>query len=78
VISGVLPRYPRLVSLRLPRIDRRLGSYEREFEQRLEKFLDVRHFIVTCNGTIALEILIRALGLQGEVLRPSSPSSRPR
>lgn len=47
------------------------GPLELEFEQRLQERLDVRHCIVTCNATIALQILIRALDLQGEVLVPS-------
>jgi dTDP-4-amino-4,6-dideoxygalactose transaminase len=47
------------------------GPYEHEFEQRLQKVLDVRHCIVTANATVALEILIRALDLQGEVLLPT-------
>jgi dTDP-4-amino-4,6-dideoxygalactose transaminase len=47
------------------------GPYELEFEQRLQDLLDVRHCIVTCNATVALQILIRALDLQGEVLLPS-------
>ena len=33
--------------------------------------LGVRHCIAMCNGTVALEITIRALGLAGEVIVPS-------
>lgn len=47
------------------------GPYECEFEQRLQEVLGVQHCIVTCNATIALQILIRALDLKGEVLLPS-------
>jgi len=47
------------------------GPYEQEFERRLEEFLGVRHCIATCNGTVALEILLRALDLHGEVLLPA-------
>jgi len=47
------------------------GPMVREFEQRLAKHLGVKHCVVMCNGTIALEIAIRALGLKGEVIVPS-------
>lgn len=47
------------------------GIYVKEFEQRIAAFTGAKHCIVTCNGTLALEILIRALGLRGEVIVPS-------
>ena len=47
------------------------GPMVREFEQRIAEYLDVKHCIAMCNGTIALEIAIRALGLSGEVIVPS-------
>lgn len=47
------------------------GQLVGEFEARLAEFLGVRHVITVCNGTIALEIAIRALGLSGEVIVPS-------
>jgi dTDP-4-amino-4,6-dideoxygalactose transaminase len=47
------------------------GPYVRELEQRIAEYSDVKHCIVTCNGTMALEITIRALGLTGEVIVPS-------
>ncbi len=47
------------------------GSYVQEFEQRLADFIGVKHCIAMCNGTIALEIVIRATGLTGEVIVPS-------
>jgi dTDP-4-amino-4,6-dideoxygalactose transaminase len=47
------------------------GPFVREFETRLEEFCQVEHAIAMCNGTIALEIAIRALGLSGEVIVPS-------
>jgi dTDP-4-amino-4,6-dideoxygalactose transaminase len=47
------------------------GRYVTELEQRLADMLDVEHCIVMCNGTVALEIAIRALDLQGEVIIPS-------
>ncbi len=42
-----------------------------EFEKRIADHLGVKHCIAMCNGTIALEIAIRALGLEGEVIVPS-------
>lgn len=47
------------------------GPFVQEFEQRIAAYLGVKHCIAMCNGTIALEIAIRALGLQGEVIVPS-------
>ena len=47
------------------------GPFVQEFEQRLADFLGVRHCIAMCNGTVALEIAIRALNLKGEVIIPS-------
>lgn len=56
-------------------IDRRWltndGPVVREFERRVAGFLGVKHCVAMCNGTIALEIAIRALGLKGEVILPS-------
>ena len=47
------------------------GLYVQEFEQRLADFIGVKHCIAMCNGTVALEIVIRATGLTGEVIVPS-------
>lgn len=47
------------------------GCYVREFERRIRDVLGVKHCITICNGTVALEIAIRALGLEGEVIVPS-------
>jgi len=47
------------------------GACVQEFEARLSKLLGVKHCIVMCNATIALEITIRALGMSGEVIVPS-------
>lgn len=43
----------------------------RELERQLATRLGVRHCIPICNGTVALEIAIRALDLSGEVIVPS-------
>lgn len=63
----------------LERVDRVLdnqwltnnGPTVQEFERRVADKLGVRHCIAMCNGTIALEIAIRGLGLSGEVIVPS-------
>lgn len=47
------------------------GPLVQEFEHRIASFLGVKHCVAMCNGTIALEIAIRALGLSGEVIVPS-------
>jgi dTDP-4-amino-4,6-dideoxygalactose transaminase len=47
------------------------GPYVQEFEKRIADMVGVRHCIAMCNGTIALEIAIRAAGLSGEVIVPS-------
>jgi len=47
------------------------GPMVQEFEQRVAQRLGVKHCIAMCNGTIALEIAIRALDLRGEVIVPS-------
>ena len=47
------------------------GRYVQEFEQRVADSLGAKHCIATCNGTVALEIVIRALDLKGEVVMPA-------
>lgn len=47
------------------------GPFAREFERQMADLLGVRHFLAINNGTIALEIAIKALGLKGEVIVPS-------
>lgn len=47
------------------------GPYVQEFEQRIADSVGVRHCIAMCNATVALEIAIRAAGLNGEVIVPS-------
>ncbi len=47
------------------------GPLVQEFEQRVAELLGVRNLVAMCNGTVALEIAIRALGLSGEVIVPS-------
>ena len=47
------------------------GAFVQEFEHRIADYLGVKHCIATCNGTLALELVIRALELKGEVIIPS-------
>ncbi|MBI4358485.1 MAG: aminotransferase class I/II-fold pyridoxal phosphate-dependent enzyme [Candidatus Omnitrophica bacterium] len=47
------------------------GCYVKEFEERIKKLVGVKHCVAVCNGTVALEIAIRALDLSGEVIVPS-------
>lgn len=47
------------------------GPLVQEFERRVAEYHGVRHCVAMCNGTIALEIAIRALGMKGEVIVPS-------
>ena len=47
------------------------GPLVREFEQTVADYIGVRHCVAMSNGTVALEIAIRALGMTGEVIVPS-------
>lgn len=47
------------------------GTYAQELEHRIAEFLHVKHCILVCNATTGLEILVHALGWQGEVIVPS-------
>jgi dTDP-4-amino-4,6-dideoxygalactose transaminase len=47
------------------------GPCVQEFEGRLREMLDVEHCVATCNATAALELLLEARGLSGEVILPS-------
>ncbi len=47
------------------------GQYVQAFEKRLSELTGAKHCIAICNGTVALEIMIRALDLKGEVIVPS-------
>ena len=56
-------------------LDRRwltnMGPYSQELERQIADRVGVKHCIAMCNGTVALEIAIRGLGLSGEVIVPS-------
>ena len=47
------------------------GPYVQEFDHRIADMLGAKHCVAMCNGTVALEIAIRAIGLTGEVIIPS-------
>jgi len=47
------------------------GPLVRELETSIAAHLGLRHCVLVCNGTVALEIAARCLGLQGEVIIPS-------
>lgn len=47
------------------------GPLVQDFERQVADLHHVKHCVAMCNGTVALEIAIRALGLAGEVIVPS-------
>ncbi|MEM6675050.1 MAG: aminotransferase class I/II-fold pyridoxal phosphate-dependent enzyme [Planctomycetota bacterium] len=47
------------------------GPYVQGFERRVAEMCGTRHCVAMSNGTIGLEIMIRAAGLGGEVIIPS-------
>ena len=47
------------------------GPLVQELEKKIAHFLGVKHCLLICNATIALEIAVRALELRGEVIVPS-------
>lgn len=47
------------------------GPLARKFREELENYLQVKHCIPVCNGTIALELAERALDMHNEVVLPS-------
>ncbi len=47
------------------------GQYVQEFERRIADRIGAEHCVAVSNGTVGLEIAIRALDLRGEVVVPS-------
>ena len=47
------------------------GPLLQEFEDRICELTEVKYCVAVCNATIGLEIVIKALGLSGEVIVPS-------
>lgn len=44
------------------------GDFHNELEQKIRDTLGVKYVVLCCNGTIALFLLLKALGLKGKVL----------
>jgi dTDP-4-amino-4,6-dideoxygalactose transaminase len=44
------------------------GLFVREFELGLKKYLNVDHVVYVTNGTVALQLAIKSLGLPGEII----------
>ncbi|WP_207425873.1 DegT/DnrJ/EryC1/StrS aminotransferase family protein [Pedobacter sp. SYSU D00535] len=44
------------------------GPLLNEFELKLKEYLDVKHMLYVTNGTVALQLAIRALDLKGEII----------
>lgn len=63
--------YERLDSILDRRVLTNNGPMVREFEERVADIVGVRHCIAMCNGTVALEIVTRALGMKEEAIVPS-------
>jgi len=47
------------------------GPLVQELERRIAERLGVRHVVAVVNGTVGLQLAVRALGLSGEVIVPS-------
>lgn len=47
------------------------GLLVQELSKKLAKYLQVKHCVLTNNGTSAMSLLIKALELSGEVILPS-------
>ncbi|MFD9966488.1 aminotransferase class I/II-fold pyridoxal phosphate-dependent enzyme [Amycolatopsis sp. NPDC058986] len=47
------------------------GPLVLEFEDRVAELAGVAHCVATCNATVALQLLVHAAGLTGEVVMPS-------
>jgi len=47
------------------------GPFVQDFEEAVADYLDVEHCVAMCNGTVGLEIAVRALDLKEEVIVPA-------
>lgn len=47
------------------------GPYVQQLERQIADYVGVRHCVAVANGTIALQLAIRAAGLAGDVIVPS-------
>jgi len=66
--AGILRRIEEVLDRRWLTND---GPCVQELESRLAELAGVEHCVAICNGTVALEIAIRALELSGEVIVPA-------
>ncbi|MEU5158973.1 DegT/DnrJ/EryC1/StrS family aminotransferase [Streptomyces sp. NPDC020875] len=70
-----IPDGPRAMELIQQAIDRRwltaFGPLVKRFERDVAAAAGVKHCIAMCNASVALQVLIRAAGLKGEVILPS-------
>jgi len=44
------------------------GELVQELEEKLKAYLDVNHLTLTTNGTLPIQIALKALGLEGEII----------
>src|SRR4030095_2177829 len=44
------------------------GPLLNELELKLKEYFDIKHLLLTTNGTVALQIAIKALKLRGDIL----------
>ena len=63
--------YARIDSILDHRVLTNRGPLVMEFEERIADLVGVRHCVAMCNGTVALEIVTRALEFEHEVITPS-------
>ncbi len=47
------------------------GPLVQELEAKLAARIGIEHFVAVCNGSLALQLCLRALGLDGEVILPA-------
>ena len=47
------------------------GPFVCEFEERVAELLGTAHCVAVCNGTLGLELVLRACGIEGEIIVPS-------
>ena len=63
--------YARIDSILTRKVLTNRGPLVMEFEERIADLVGVRHCVAMSNGTVALEIVTRALGFEHEVITPS-------
>lgn len=45
-----------------------MGPFSNQLENELKKYLKIKHLLFVTNGTVALQMAIKALGLKGEII----------